>query len=158
MTNRNYPPEEAAYWAARQAELSNVSRAKEIDVGQALQQRALSQHVQQQPSASLVRLKAGSPYYKIAEGGSGFGFTAPIALYADKVRPEQSNMEFTIEKQVSCFIVENHDYTKAIDTTNLPRTNLVAVQTPFTGTVLVHESAIVYTSVHGNGANNLLKG
>lgn len=158
MTNRNYPPEEAAYWAARQAELNNDSRTKEVDVGQALQQRALNQHIQQQPSTSLVRLKAGSPYYKIAQGGSGFGFTAPIALFADRVRPEQSNTEFMVDKQVSCFIVENHDFTKAIDTTNLPRTNLIAVQTAFSGTVLVHEASIVYTAGRGNGGNNILKG
>lgn len=163
MPNRNYPPEEAAYWKARQDELSGVGQntTREIDVDQMLRQQQLRQP-EQRRVVSTVKLKTGSPYYKVAQGSSGFGISSPIAIFADRVRPEQANMEFMVDKQISCFIVENHDYTKAIDTTNLPKTTLIAVQTPFTGTVLVHESSLVIVRSAGNGqqqgGNNLLKG
>ena len=96
----------------------------------------------QQQQHRMVYLKEGVTYYKLIPADMS---TIPVAMKAGPV----SNVvgkEFVFKGTKQCYIVENH---AAIDLSNIDHSacgTLVAIEAPWTGVILVHESSIVNVS------------
>ena len=145
-----------------QAYPHNPHNAPTMDAESMLMQRLMQGNTttnvpppqQQQQQNQTVHLREGTTYYKVAPADMS---SVPIAMIGGPITGVDGK-EFILKHVREYYLVENH--MAAIDLSNIDRSklkNMCAVEAPWTGVILVPESAVVNVGQNNNG-RQILKG
>ena len=106
-----------------------------------------------QQQQQTVRLREGTTYYKVAPAEMS---AVPIAMIGGPITGVDGK-DFVLKHVREYYLIENH--VAAIDMSKIDRSrlkNMCAVEAPWTGVILVPESAVI--NVAQNSGRQVLKG
>ena len=120
-----------------------------------LQSQQSQQHHIHQPRHTEVRLIEGSNFYKMVHKADG-EYTISVVRKIGQLRNVQ-NKSFTLRTEEKCYILKESEVLDLGRIRPEELRNLVSVEAPFDGVILVPRSAIVEQG-HFPGNKGLLKG